>query len=240
MDKTFLSFRIIGDYLLDLVFPKYCLGCKQEGCWLCPRCLEKIKINEIHICPICKKSGETAAVCHECRDASNLGGLWVLTDYGNHLVQDVIKAIKYDYIHELTREFGRLANKYFSAFPLDNENVCLLPVPLHRRRELERGFNQSETIAQAVGEALNLPLSQPWLIRKKYSKAQAKLSREARMNNMKDVFIFNNKISEADRQKKIILVDDVYTTGATMQECAKVLKANGFSNIWGLVIARGK
>lgn len=230
----------VRQYLLDLIFPKYCLGCKKEGWWLCADCLEKIKITEAGICPVCKQSSENGSVCRCCSSKSYLDGLWVLTDYEDCLVRDVLKAIKYDYICELSGCLGRLAEKYFVRSPLDRKDVFLLPIPLQRRRYLERGFNQSEIIAKTLGNVLRLPLAEPLLIRKKYLKAQAKSSRTERINNIQGAFIYNKKFSHADKRSRLILVDDVYTTGATMQECAKILRGNGFANIQGLVIARGK
>jgi ComF family protein len=233
------ALKHLHGYLLDLIFPKSCLGCRQEGEWLCPDCLEKIKITGVKVCPICKQDSENCSVCHDCRDRSDLDGLWVLSDYEDRLVQGAIKAIKYDYICELSGCLGRLAEKYFAGLLLDQEKTFLLPVPLHRRRYLERGFNQSEIIARELSQVLRLPLAEPLLIRQKYLPAQAKLSRAERINNIKSAFIYNKKFSSVDKQTKLILVDDVYTTGATMQECAKILRNEGFKSVWGLVIARG-
>ena len=233
------ALKYFHGYLLDLIFPVVCLGCGQEGEWLCPACLEGIKINAEKNCPICKQANDSGSVCGCCQGKSYLDGLWVMADYEGRLIQDLIKAIKYDYVRELSSVLGRLAEKYFYGLPFDKENTFLLPVPLHHRRYLERGFNQSEIIAGAVGKILGLPLAEPLLVRSKYLRAQAGLSRTERINNIRDAFIYNKQHWDFDRQAKIILIDDVYTTGATMQECAKVLKNNGFISIWGLVTARG-
>lgn len=227
-------------YLHDLIFPKACLGCRREGQWLCSDCLEKIGLTATSVCPICKQPSKNCLVCSKCRGQSFLDGLWVIADYDDRLVQDLIKALKYDYINELAVELGRLVQKYFVSVAPDRAGTFLLPMPLHRRRLLERGFNQSELIAKSVGEFLGLPLAEPLLRRKKYLPAQAKLSRPARMANIKSAFVYDERFSQADRRMNLILVDDVYTTGATMQECAKVLKKSGFDKVWGLVIARGK
>jgi len=226
-------------YLLDLIFPKFCLGCKKEGMWLCPDCQAAIKANTDKTCPICKQINENGSVCGSCRKKSYLDGLWVLADYDDRLIQDLIKAIKYDYICELSANFGCLAEKYFAGLPLNKENLFLLPMPLHRRRQLERGFNQAEIIAGSIGKIMGLPLIDPLLVRKKYLKAQAKLSREERIANIRSAFSFNKRFLAVSKLSRIILVDDVYTTGATMQECAKILKNEGFNNVWGLVVARG-
>ena len=227
-------------YLQDLVFPKACLGCRREGQWLCAACRERINIAAADNCPICKRPDPNGSVCAACSGQSALEGLWVVAKYDDRLVQDLIKALKYGYVSELKNDFGRLIEKYFISRTSNWENALLLPIPLHRRRLLERGFNQSELIAQAAGEVLGLAQSEPLLRRKRYSRAQAKLSRPKRIANIKNAFIFNQKFVQADKNVRLILVDDVYTTGATMQECAKVLRENGFNNIRGLVIARGK
>lgn len=227
-------------YLHDLIFPKQCLGCRLEGWWLCRQCEEKIRINRVRACPICRHPDDRGAVCEICREKSYLSGLWILADYENPLVRSIIKAIKYDYICDLAEIFGRLAQRYFSGPEINADDNQLLPVPLHRRRQLERGFNQSEIIARELGRALGLSLAPPLLVRAKYLRAQARLSRADRISNMKNAFCYDIKHLAQDKRQRIILVDDVFTTGSTMQECARVLRENGFENIWGLVMARGK
>ena len=112
----------------------------------------------------------------------------------------------------------------------------VVPVPLSRKRRRWRGFNQAELLARAVAQNYGLTLDSNNLIRIKHKKPQAKLNEIHRLANVKECFAWRG----GDLNKKnIILVDDVVTTGATLNECAKVLKAAGAGQVWGLVVAKG-
>ncbi len=138
---------------------------------------------------------------------------------------------KYNYLLEIADIFEKIINdiNFNNAWP----DFAVIAVPLHARRERERGFNQSAIIAGLFAKKLGLKINNN-LFRVVYTVQQAKLSGEARRKNLKDAFMFNGQVPE-----KVLLVDDVYTTGATMQECAKVLKDRGVKVVCGLVLARG-
>ncbi len=216
--KIKLYFKNIKEFILDLLFPKECLGCGQEEVWLCEDCFNKIKIkNEL------------------LKNYDYLDGVWAAADYKDPLLQKLIHFFKYSFITELAKPLSQIILK--SLIDYEGEPWLLLPVPLHRRRFLERGFNQAELLAQEVNGANNWPVLNQILYRQKYTKPQVKLKREERLNNLKDVFaclsapeIFN---------KNILLVDDVMTTGATLSECAKILKRAGANRVRGLVVAHG-
>lgn len=116
------------------------------------------------------------------------------------------------------------------------KNALVIPVPLHPRRERWRGFNQAELIARELADYFNLDMSVGGLIRIKHRKPQTKLNKQDRKNNIKNCFAWRLGGLSG---KKIILVDDVATTGSTLNECARVLKKNGAGEIWGLVAANG-
>jgi len=112
----------------------------------------------------------------------------------------------------------------------------IMPVPLHKKRLRWRGFNQSELLAKGIKKYFNLDLRLDELIRTKHKKPQTKLSGRKRKENVKGCFFWKGDWLDG---KNIILVDDVITTGSTLNECAKVLKENGAGEVWGLVVARG-
>jgi len=112
----------------------------------------------------------------------------------------------------------------------------LVPVPLHIRRERWRGFNQSQLIAEKLSDKFGIEIDCHGLKRVKHGKAQAKLSKSERWENIKGSFFWEK---ESLSGRNIILIDDVVTTGATLNEAAKVLKENGAGEVWGLVVARG-
>ena len=108
-------------------------------------------------------------------------------------------------------------------------------MPLHKKRQRLRGFNQSEQLARAISKNFNLEINHN-LIRIKHKKAQAKLHEKNRWENIKNCFSYQGKNLN---NKNILLIDDVATTGATLNECAKVLKENNAKEVWGLVVAKG-
>lgn len=227
------------NWFLDLLFPKKCLGCGQEGEWLCADCKLELRVNQTDCCPICQHSSFAGRVCGNCSNQSSLNGLWVLADYKNELIQKMIWRIKYDFIIELTDYFNELIVQYFSRGFNWESGFLLAPVPLHRRRFLRRGFNQAELICQAIQKVFDSEIAGALLKRTIHRQPQVNLPAHQRRENVKDNFVINQKVSAFYLDRKIILVDDVYTTGATMQECAKVLKEGGFQEVWGLVVARG-
>ncbi len=198
----------------DLLFPKFCAGCEKEGDWLCENCLPAANLLQ-----------ENKAVDH-------LDGITALFDYGENTPSKLIKMFKYNYLTEIGDIFKKIIDE--TKFNLVWPDFTIVPVPLHARRERERGFNQSNIIANLFAEKLWLPINKN-LHRVVYTVQQAKLSGEERRKNLKDAFVWDAKAIP----EKVLLVDDVYTTGATMQECAKVLKNNGVKVVWGLVLARG-
>lgn len=202
--------------VLDLLFPKFCAGCdEQEGCWLCEMCWPKTKALKI----------ENAA--------ANLDGVAALFDYADNTVSKLIKMFKYNYLLEISEIF----EKIITDIKFDNiwRGFVIIPVPLHPRRERQRGFNQAEILAGIFAKKFGLAINKN-LQRGIYTTQQAKLSREQRLINLKDAFFWVD--SERKAPEKVLLVDDVFTTGATMQECAKVLKNNGTKVVCGLVLAR--
>lgn len=208
-------------WLKDLLFPTYCVSCKAEGAWLCQACFPKNTIAE-------------NCTFEAVKDESYLDGLTAFFSYGENPASELLKMLKYNYITEVLVELRQLVVSVSGCPKL--EDFVIMAVPLHPRRERERGFNQASYIANLFSEKLELTTGQ-YLFRKMYTKQQAKLSGEERRKNLNEAFIFkgnNNSIP-----KKVLLVDDVFTTGSTMQECAKVLKNAGVKTVWGMVLAKG-
>lgn len=215
-------------FILDLLFPLQCLGCGQEGEWLCFGCLNKIECN----CDF------------EITDSSwrVLAGVIVAGFSEDKLLKSLIYKFKYNFIKDLANSLSQLmVNKILilkqRGFKALFEELIIIPVPLHQKRFRWRGFNQAELLAKEVASSFGWQMRVEILKRTKHTKAQMKLRRKKRLGNIKDAFEINNKIDLRD--KAILLVDDVLTTGATMEECAKVLRQAGASQVWGLVLCRG-
>ena len=221
---------------LEYLFPRFCLSCDSEGDFLCERCLKKIQLHGIFACPVCHKPTGFGVACVSCRPHSSLDALISLAVYEEKKpIGRLVHGLKYQYIEWLAGLFP----VFFERFLLDHKLILsisdmVVPVPLHGRRFAERGFNQADLIALALGKVAHLPISSA-LSRIRYTRHQARLPKHERTDNVANAFVSTLSASG----KRCILVDDVFTTGATMQECAKVLKSTGALEVIGVVLARG-
>lgn len=227
------------DYFLDLLFPIVCLNCQTPGDFLCSNCYTKININQKFFCHECKISSKAGAFCSSCQTKSELNGLWISADYHNAIVAELIKKLKYSFNKNVAQILARIAIDFIDRNPEIKQSYLLrdsllIPVPLHKKRKSFRGFNQSELLAKSIAENTGLELDTNNLHRIKNTGAQAKLNRKERLGNVRDAFVWSgNNLYK----KNIILIDDVSSTGATLNNCAKVLKENGAGEVWGLVLA---
>lgn len=304
----------IKDFILDLVFPRICLACSQESFYLCENCLDKIPLTDKLGCPVCEKITLYGKTCENCQRKTYLTGLLYATSYKNPIIREAIKLLKYKYVKELSEALAKIIIKLIknSGFLVNNfteelTSFLIIPVPLHRKKFLSRGFNQSELLAQKLAEEFDLALRTDLLIKTKNTRSQTDLKEERRIINVKDVFEVNpvrtgifNKIKrfvkallnnkQANRQKNIssngvknkketrpvrnfskilytinkkipldsnhtisrrgiisngvkdkiiLLIDDVVTTGSTINEAAKALKKSGAREVWGIALAGG-
>jgi len=234
-------------FILNTLFPPVCVSCKKEGDFLCEDCLKSLDKKKIH--PIYSKTEKDP-------DFHFLDGVIYALDYAkNPQIQAAVKQLKYRFTQELAEHFSNLiAEKIGDLTMAKNKRIILIPVPLHRKRLNYRGFNQAEIIAKAVankmtdGKADVIDL----LERSRETQQQAKLDKASRHKNLKDAFKISDQFCHSDRSggmnKKCVheysssnlyfLVDDVCTTGSTLENCGEVLKSNGFKKVYGLVIAR--
>lgn len=252
-------------FFLDLIFPIECLGCSGEGTWLCEDCFKKINLKPKQYCLYCKQGNDFGRFCPSDQTLYALDGVWIAALYDELLISRAIKKMKYYFLSGLADSLGRLIIifvdkllqsarvlksglnsgvdwrdfKRAADLPLvilNFKDNLVIPVPLSRKRRRWRGFNQAELLARRVAENYGLELDNENLIRVKHKKAQAKLNEMKRLENIKNCFVWRGGNLN---KKNIILVDDVVTTGATLNECAKILKANGAGEVFGLVVAKG-
>ena len=223
------------NWVKDLFFPKFCVTCENvEGEWLCETCLAKIAAPKMFYCLQPAAGG-----------VSYLDNAAAFFSYEENTVAKLIKLFKYNYLTDLAEIFAKIIKK--EDFNFNWRGFTVVPVPLHPRRERERGFNQAEITARIFAEKLGLEIN-TGLRRGVYTTQQAKLTKEERQKNLKNAFVWdadNKRVPSRNSGtpliagEKVLLVDDVFTTGATMQECAKVLKNNGVKVVWGLALASG-
>jgi ComF family protein len=216
----------------NLIFPKKCINCKREGQYLCEDCLSLIEINPFNYC-LCEKL-ERKNKCDNCKN-KNLDRILSATSFKG-IMREAIHKLKYSYLEELSVPLSLLILNYLQNINCQIDNsFIIVPVPMHPKKKRRRGFNQSEEIAKIISQSTSIPLSTT-LIKIKETKPQMELNRIERMENIKDCFAIKNE--KEIENKTVLLLDDVYTTGTTIEECAKVLKENGAKEVWGLTIAR--
>jgi len=238
-NNLFLKANKLLGLVNNLLFPIKCVKCGQPGDFLCDKCRHGLTLKQEDECPVCRQPNKNGVVCVSCTGRSELNFLWVLCEY-DEIVKNIIWNIKYNFIEELVKAFDDKIIQYFAGKE-KYENALFVPVPLHQRRHLERGFNQSHIICQRLISMTGGKIDADLLLRLKYTQAQAKLKANQRADNLKDAFGANtDALAFYPKGQLIILVDDVYTTGETMQQCARELKKEGFVNVGGLVLARGK
>ncbi len=251
-NHAFKNLQKMRDFLLDIIFPIECLSCGKEGEWICKKCFRRIKIKTNHYCLFCKKETKIGETCLKCKDKFFIDGVLIAGNYQDKIISKLIKNLKYKFAKGVASHLGELLilglnnainknkiyffgkNKKITFFD-DLNKIIIIPIPLHKKRLNWRGFNQAYEISCVVAGHFKLPISQK-LICAKNKKPQAKLNAEKRRKNIEGCFAWTGENLDG---KNILLIDDVATTGSTLNECAKVLKEKGADKIWGLVVAHG-
>ena len=230
----------VKNLLLETLFPEFCLGCGKLGAWLCKDCESLLEIQNEVSCPVCGKLTFNFKTHEFCRGRTILKGLFWPVRYQNPLVKKLILKFKYKpFAENLAKPLAQLLTSHFllTQFPLSESGFVLVPIPLTKKRLKWRGFNQAEKVSREISDIFHLPMEH-LLAREKERMPQIEIKEpEKRKENIKGVFScsFEEKIGN----KKILLIDDVCTTRATLEEAAKVLKAAGFKEIWAAVVAKG-
>ncbi len=220
--------------VLDLLFPQWCLGCGREGELICPSCRRALpKITPL-LCPRCGSPQASGIVCPACVSwQPEIDGIRSPFRFEG-TVRKAIHQLKYSNLRAVAVPLAELLNSYLAtnSMPVG----MLVPVPLHRKREGERGYNQSHLLCRELGKLANLPVVADCLIRERHTPPQARTTTVAeRKSNVADAFICRDHRLAG---KQVLLIDDVATSGATLDACAATLKASGASSVWGLTLAR--
>lgn len=211
------------------------MGCRREGKYICNDCQKKLVVPEA-ICPMCCKPSLDGWTHPRCRTKDGIDRLLVGLPYRG-VVQECLKKVKYksawevlDFLWGIWR--ARVSSDLRSLHPGD----VVTSVPMWRGKERARGFNQAEMISRLLAKSCKVT-NLVMLTRTRETKAMFGLTRKERQKNIEGAFRLNPK-SEILNPKLVVLVDDVWTTGATMRECARVLKRGGVGEVWGVALAR--
>ena len=226
-----LPLKQVLDAALDFIFPINCLNCGSEGAYICPNCFSQLPWLRPPCCLYCAQPSSPTP-CRWCR-ISPLGldgttAPLIMEDP----VREAVLQLKYHQVRGLTPVLAGLMENAWRSKGLSVGLV--LPVPLHSRRLRQRGYNQSELLAKALGKSLGLPCDPSLLVRTRDTPPQVGLGREDRVLNVQNSF----HSSEAVSGKSVLIVDDVATTGSTLSACADALRKSGATYVHGLVLAR--
>lgn len=237
MANWFGILRQVQQIILDLVYPRLCVSCRQPGAWWCQSCIATIEYFPAPRCikcdlPIPKISRTMRCQTCERQPIAYLDGIRTVAPHKDPL-RRAIHALKYDGRQEIEQRLGLLLVECWRArgrVQIDG----LLPVPLHPNRQKERGFNQSERLANVMSQHLVVPLCDHILIRTRDTASQVGLSGQERLQNMGNAFVASPQAAG----KRWLLVDDVCTTGSTLMACAYALRKQNAQAVWAITLTR--
>ena len=242
--KIGTTLRRAGEALVSLLYPPHCANCGADtdgGVHLCAACAGQAKKI---VAPFCRRCSEpfdgdisSEFTCANCADRTLHFDCAVARYLSRGVVREFVHRFKYD------RHFYlRLPLTDWLAETLDDERIraqpidALVPVPLHSARFREREFNQADVLAELLGKRAGLPVLRA-LDRIRYTTTQTRLDRHERMENLRNAFRVRD--TPAVQNRHLVLVDDIFTTGSTVDECARVLRAAGAASVRVVTVARG-
>lgn len=228
--------------LLDLIFPKYCVNCKRLGDFLCPDCFSRLSFDTKNICLVCGKPSFDGLTHPRCLTKNTIEGSFTGVVFSG-ISKKLIYQFKYKpYLSSLKNFIGDLLyesliqNEEFNK--ILNPPLIFVPIPLSSKKNRRRGYNQAEILAKGLSKKFGFPVLN-CLVRIKETRSQVGLDKEERKENMKGAFDINIKNQKLNlKNKNVILVDDVLTTGATMSEACYVLKKAGAGKVWAIAFAK--
>jgi ComF family protein len=229
----------LRDLARELLYPPRCSVCQRGGTYFCSACLAKITSAVVAACPRCDRPLDDTNPLHvhhySCQACHNqfpsLNGLRVFAPYGSPL-KEAIHALKYTSFPAVATPLGQKLAALWQerGIPVDG----VLPVPLHPERVRERGYNQSALLGEVLCDTLGVPFYDNFLQRIRPTRPQVGLTRQDRLQNVADAFEADPTVASG----KWLLVDDVCTSGATLEGCAAALRAKGATQVWAIVLAR--
>lgn len=223
----------IRQSLLDLLFPPRCVGCGRVDVWLCDPCRARLKPVLPPVCSLCGRPTTQSQLCSSCQQTPlQIDGIRSVL-YFEGALRTAIHALKYRRARDLAGLLGRIMGDYWQDQPIPAD--VIVPVPLHPARERARGYNQSALLARGLAEVTELPVRNDLLARIRATAPQVELGAEARRENVRGAFCCEGGSATG---LHVLLIDDVCTTGATLEACSQALHTGGASSVWALTLAR--
>lgn len=228
------AFNKLKNSVLDLLFPPRCVGCGSEGNFICSQCKSALAYLHPTLCPRCGVTLPEGSYCHACknyyREIEGIRSLFPL----NGVVRQAVLQFKYQNVKALAAPLAKLVVEYLRVNPMYADTI--VPVPLHPRRLRERGYNQSSLLAVELGRLTSWPIVEGALLRIRNTPPQTRTkSAEERRRNVAGAFSCPGRRLSG---RHVLLIDDVCTSGATLDACATALKRAGAASVWGLTLAR--
>ena len=222
---------------LDILFPVHCACCQRSGHVLCPTCIARIQLLPSPFCEFCGTPLSTYGVCKNCQfRLPKLSGQRAVSLYQEPL-RGCIHRLKYDGNIRLAEPLGLLLAQAYRRY--DMQADMLIPVPLHSQRQQQRGFNHASLLAEVCSANIGVPMNDNILVRHRATVAQVDLHPRERYQNVAGAFACSSSSANSVlNERRIVIIDDVSTTSATLEACAMPLFAAGAEEIWGLVLAR--
>ncbi len=204
-------------------------------------CLDRIPGDQRSRCSRCRTPTSHGRTCAPCRDQTPLQGIFSVGTYQQEILRTAVHALKFEGVRDLAALLSLLlARALVGALGGSAAEFTLVPLPLHRRKERTRGFNQAQLLSDETARRVGIPCL-PLLVRTRWTPPQTSIDSgvpEARSENVSDVFAIAPGAPQP-LPSSIVIVDDVATTGATLEASARVLYDHGARTIWGAVICRG-
>lgn len=231
--------------IINLLYPAICRVCSKKinrlNQNICNGCINKIKER---LPPFCIKCGkqlnghpELTAECCDCKNENPYFDRAWSACYYEGVLKELIHDFKYKKITALSTDFTTLITDFMKKYNIARNCHLVIPVPMHPRRLFKREINHSDILAKNIAKELNIRYSNRILKKIKDTPVQSTLKRHERIKNLSSSFSFKN--SSLVRGKNILIVDDLFTTGSTVNECARVLKDAGAESIEVITLARG-
>ncbi len=222
---------------LDILFPPYCVGCGKVGTYVCKQCFSTFR-TAYDSCYLCHKPSFLGKIHEQCKEACGLDGTLSVWKYEG-VMRKLIHAFKYKFSYDMATTIAELMLLTLDSKKGYIPKAVLVPIPLHEKRFKWRGFNQSDIVGRRIAFRMGWQVEQNILRRIKYTSSQVLLNKTERQTNMKAAFVVNKELLPKVENKKIVLFDDVWTTGSTIHSASCALKQAGAGSVWALTIARG-
>jgi ComF family protein len=224
--------------IIDFLYPIACLGCGQVGRYICKSCIGKQSLVD-PCCLYCEKPAIDGMTHVKCMRSLRLDGVTTIWVYKGSIKKS-LKQSKYRFAKEILNDLADCASFYLknevTALP---KNAICVSVPIHPARYRWRGFNQVDILAKRISGVFGWQYVPNLMIRNKSTKPQSDLSKKERKRNVKGAFSLGDGAGKLIKEEKIVVFDDIATSGSTLSEVGKVLKRNGSGVVWGLTLAGG-